>query len=568
MPDGRVLDPSFGSRHRAALGITEETDAVVVVVSEERGTISFCFNVNIGGNLDGPGLRRALEGVFSPRRRRAKTVPKRDPISARLGPDSVLITRAAEAPRSRAETGRQESAEDATLISMPSEHGETPTTRIRTTEPEIEREQTAESTAAGALAARQSRQGQGRETGREGGGGTALHRHSRRRSHPAIAATDDPHASAVSASLAPQHDDGTESPHSSVGRRRAHAGLERRRDDMTDVERIFKSVSRWITDAVTENLGLKALSLVVALGLAAYTRGQLDRTQRTIPVGVVLRLPQERLHRELMTPMPANVDVTVGGTTRAIDRLIQTGISPVELDLRDGASESVGFEKNMFSVPPDIELKFVDPPSISLEWQNVVTRTIPIQASRAGQPAKGYEVKDTLEVDPKEIDVKGPESLVEVLQFARLAAFDVTGLTEGVYRRRLAIDDPPSRVRFLGSKSATVTVVVTRHEMELKFDRRPVEVVGMPHARAIPPLVDVTVTGAARNRRRPPSRSDRASGGSRERRHRSEIRRTRVHDAEGPRRARKRRSGVPAADRNRKVVGRRTLLRAVKAGMG
>src|SRR5439155_17556099 len=57
MPDSRVLDPSFGSRHRAALGITEETDAVVVVVSEERGTISFCFNGNIVGNLDGPGLR-------------------------------------------------------------------------------------------------------------------------------------------------------------------------------------------------------------------------------------------------------------------------------------------------------------------------------------------------------------------------------------------------------------------------------------------------------------------------------------------------------------------------------
>ncbi len=35
MPEGRVVDPSFGSRHRAALGITEETDAVVV--DRERG---------------------------------------------------------------------------------------------------------------------------------------------------------------------------------------------------------------------------------------------------------------------------------------------------------------------------------------------------------------------------------------------------------------------------------------------------------------------------------------------------------------------------------------------------
>ncbi|HEX2731960.1 MAG TPA: diadenylate cyclase CdaA [Polyangiaceae bacterium] len=65
MPDTRVIDNSFGSRHRAAIGITEETDAVVVVVSEERGTISFCFNGNIVPNLDGPRLRAALDGVFS-----------------------------------------------------------------------------------------------------------------------------------------------------------------------------------------------------------------------------------------------------------------------------------------------------------------------------------------------------------------------------------------------------------------------------------------------------------------------------------------------------------------------
>jgi YbbR domain-containing protein len=254
-------------------------------------------------------------------------------------------------------------------------------------------------------------------------------------------------------------------------------------------------VSRWLAEALTENLGLKALSLAVALGLAAYTRGQLDRTQRTIQVGVVLRLPQDPQRRELMTPMPANVDVTVVGTTRSIDRLIQTGIAPVELDLRDGTSESVAFERSLLSVPPDVELKFVDPPSINLEWQDIVERTIPIQASRAGQPAKGYEVKGVIESDPKEIGVKGPASLVEVLQFARLAAFDVTGLTEGVYRRRLAMDEPPTRVRYLGPKSATVTVVVARRQTEVKFDRRSVEVVGIPHAHAIPPQVDVTVSG-------------------------------------------------------------------------
>jgi uncharacterized protein (TIGR00159 family) len=87
MPEGRVVDDSFGSRHRAALGITEETDAVVVIVSEERGTISFCFNGNIASNLDGPKLRTMLDAIFSPKvrkkSRRNKTVRETAP------PDSL-----------------------------------------------------------------------------------------------------------------------------------------------------------------------------------------------------------------------------------------------------------------------------------------------------------------------------------------------------------------------------------------------------------------------------------------------------------------------------------------------
>lgn len=82
MPEQRVVDSSFGSRHRAALGITEETDAVVVVVSEERGNISFCFNGNIASNLDGPKLRTMLEAVFSPKSVRKRAAKARKSAAA------------------------------------------------------------------------------------------------------------------------------------------------------------------------------------------------------------------------------------------------------------------------------------------------------------------------------------------------------------------------------------------------------------------------------------------------------------------------------------------------------
>jgi uncharacterized protein (TIGR00159 family) len=82
MTQSRVADASFGSRHRAALGITEETDAVLVVVSEERGSISFCFNGNIIPNLDGPRLRAALDGVFAKRSRSKQPPPRRQTLGA------------------------------------------------------------------------------------------------------------------------------------------------------------------------------------------------------------------------------------------------------------------------------------------------------------------------------------------------------------------------------------------------------------------------------------------------------------------------------------------------------
>jgi diadenylate cyclase len=58
------LNKSLGTRHRAAIGLTEETDAIVVVISEETGLISYAYKGNLQRGVTQEELRSFLTSVF------------------------------------------------------------------------------------------------------------------------------------------------------------------------------------------------------------------------------------------------------------------------------------------------------------------------------------------------------------------------------------------------------------------------------------------------------------------------------------------------------------------------
>jgi diadenylate cyclase len=63
------LPRDLGTRHRAAVGVTEESDAIAIVVSEETGTISLVVGGEITRNLDGTVVRQRLGRLLGPPRR-------------------------------------------------------------------------------------------------------------------------------------------------------------------------------------------------------------------------------------------------------------------------------------------------------------------------------------------------------------------------------------------------------------------------------------------------------------------------------------------------------------------
>jgi diadenylate cyclase len=67
-----LADRELGLRHRAAIGITEDADAVAVVVSEERGAISLTHSGRIIRDIDTKRLESILRAFLIPRQRKGK----------------------------------------------------------------------------------------------------------------------------------------------------------------------------------------------------------------------------------------------------------------------------------------------------------------------------------------------------------------------------------------------------------------------------------------------------------------------------------------------------------------
>ena len=62
----KLLDRSLGTRHRAALGLSEISDAFIIVISEETGVISLVENGNMTRFLNREALETRLFTIYTP----------------------------------------------------------------------------------------------------------------------------------------------------------------------------------------------------------------------------------------------------------------------------------------------------------------------------------------------------------------------------------------------------------------------------------------------------------------------------------------------------------------------
>jgi len=248
--------------------------------------------------------------------------------------------------------------------------------------------------------------------------------------------------------------------------------------------------------AFAENLGLKVLSLGCSVALWAFTHGP-EPAVRTLSIGLVSEMPDEARNRTLLTPLPSEIGVTLRGPRSQLAELDAKDVGPLRLNLSGGRDARIEIDKAMFNVPDGLTVEHIVPSSITVKWDDVVRKPLRIEVPRTGEPAPGCTVKGAVLTVPLEVQARGPRSIIEIMQVARAAPFDVTGLAQGTHTLKLLLDKPSASFVTYDVSQVTATVEIARQLVTKTFTKLKVEVIGPTRATTRPTTVTIVFTGTA-----------------------------------------------------------------------
>lgn len=250
------------------------------------------------------------------------------------------------------------------------------------------------------------------------------------------------------------------------------------------------AIRRWLHGAFAENLGLKFLSIVLAVTVFLLVNDDKPREQ-TVRVPVAYLLPDDRV---LVSERIEEVKVTIKGRLRNFS---DKDLGRITIDLRNAPNGEVAITNDMMQTPAGVSIASISPRSLRVAFDKRSERIVEVQPATAGHPQHGYMALE-IKPEPPTIKVRGGEKVLAALTGVRTREISVEGRTETFTTPAQLL--PPDGIEVVGADAVSVRVQIDEELVTRKVPDVTVAVKGEgvdPTKWTISPRqVEVTLTGA------------------------------------------------------------------------
>lgn len=190
-----------------------------------------------------------------------------------------------------------------------------------------------------------------------------------------------------------------------------------------------------------EDWALKLVALAITLTLWFGVTGSITPTTRrmTVPLNLVVAS-----NAQVMNSPQQEVEIEVSGDKRRIDEINRSELS-LGLDLTElsNGEHIVTLTPNavFIPLPQGVKLTDIAPARIAVNLESVEEKDLEVRADITGEPAPGHQVYSTT-ILPASVKVRGPSSVMRILDYIETDKIDVTGKKADVTMRQVDVRSP------------------------------------------------------------------------------------------------------------------------------
>lgn len=234
---------------------------------------------------------------------------------------------------------------------------------------------------------------------------------------------------------------------------------------------MIAKLNRKIQKLWTKEWLLKFISLFIAILLWSFVGGE-DVVEKNIMVQVeVINLPNDLI---ISNKYKKEIEVTVRGPGSVIVEMgKEQGARQIDLANATAGTRVENIENESVPVRRGVEVLRVQPSTIILSLDNLISKEIPVKAVTVGEVSKGHLFTD-LTINPATITINGPETILSRVEVLKTTPINLQGLFESV-QLQIPLELDARIVDLIGETSVTADITILYDTIERTVKKVPVK---------------------------------------------------------------------------------------------